>query len=57
LTNKWPVNYGVGKTLGLLPGRVTFVVDKQGIVRKKFSSQLNIEKHISEAIETLKNLK
>ncbi len=50
-------SYGVGKTLGVLPGRVTFVVDKQGVVRMKFSSQLNFEKHIREAIETLKNLK
>lgn len=48
--------YGVGKSLGVLPGRVTFVIDKQGIIRLIFSSQLNFEKHISEAIETLKKL-
>lgn len=48
--------YGVGKSLGVLPGRVTFVIDKQGIVRMTFSSQLNFEKHVSEAIETLKKL-
>jgi thioredoxin-dependent peroxiredoxin len=48
--------YGVGKSLGVLPGRVTFVIDKQGIIRLMFSSQLNFEKHITEAIETLKKL-
>jgi len=48
--------YGVGKSLGVLPGRVTFVIDKQGIIRMIFSSQLNFEKHINEAIETLKKL-
>jgi thioredoxin-dependent peroxiredoxin len=48
--------YGVGKSLGVLPGRVTFVIDRQGIVRMMFSSQLNFEKHISEAIETLKKI-
>ena len=48
--------YGVGKSLGVLPGRVTFVIDKQGIVRLVFSSQLNFEKHITEAIETLKKM-
>jgi peroxiredoxin Q/BCP len=48
--------YFVGKSLGVLPGRVTFVIDKQGIVRMSFSSQLNFEKHITEAIETLKNI-
>lgn len=45
--------YGIGKTLGLMPGRVTFVIDKQGIVRMIFSSQLNFEKHVTEAIEML----
>jgi len=48
--------YGVGKTLGVLPGRVTFVIDKNGIIRMKFSSQLNFEKHIVEAIETIRRL-
>ena len=48
--------YGVGKSLGVLPGRVTFVIDKQGIVRMVFSSQLSFEKHITEAVETLKKL-
>ncbi|MBO0777553.1 MAG: peroxiredoxin [Ktedonobacteraceae bacterium] len=32
--------YGVPTTLGLLPGRVTYVIDKGGIVRHIFSSQL-----------------
>ncbi len=49
--------YGVGKSLGVLPGRVTFVIDKQGNVRMMFSSQLNFQKHVDEAIETLKGMK
>ena len=49
--------FGVGKSLGVLPGRVTFVIDKQGIVRLVFSSQLSFEKHVTEAIEILKKLK
>ena len=32
--------YGVPATLGLLPGRVTFVIDRDGIVRHVFNSQL-----------------
>lgn len=48
--------YGVGKSLGILPGRVTFVIDKQGIIRLMFSSQLNFEKHVDEAIAVLKGL-
>jgi peroxiredoxin Q/BCP len=45
--------YGVPATLGLLPGRVTYVIDKQGIVRHIFSSQFMPEKHIEEALKTL----
>ena len=48
--------YGVPATLGLLPGRVTFVIDKQGIVRRTFNSQFQATKHVSEAIEALKKL-
>ena len=48
--------YGVSKSLGILPGRVTFVIDKQGIIRLMFSSQLSFEKHVDEAIAVLKGL-
>lgn len=48
--------YGVSKTLFVLPGRVTFVIDKQGIIRHIFSSQFNATKHIEEAMNILKSL-
>jgi thioredoxin-dependent peroxiredoxin len=48
--------YGVPTTLGLLPGRVTYIIDKQGIVRHIFSSQFTPEKHITEALKTLQEL-
>src|SRR5260370_19129542 len=37
--------YGVEKTLGLLPGRVTFVIDQGGAVRHIFSSPLQLQPH------------
>jgi thioredoxin-dependent peroxiredoxin len=40
--------------LGLLPGRVTYIADKTGTVRHVFNSQYNAEKHVSEALEKLK---
>jgi len=40
--------------LGLIPGRVTYIVDKQGIVKYIFNSQVRIEKHITEALRILK---
>jgi peroxiredoxin Q/BCP len=48
--------YGVTSTLGLLPGRVTFVIDKRGIVRHVFSSQFRPKKHVEDALEILKEL-
>ena len=45
--------YGVPTTFGLLPGRVTYVIDKEGVVRHIFSSQFTPEKHITEALQTL----
>jgi len=48
--------YGVPASLGIFDGRVTYVIDKKGVVRHMFSSQLNISAHINEALETLKSL-
>ena len=45
--------YGVPNTLGLFPSRVTYVIDREGIVRHVFSSQLGAEKHVEEAIKAL----
>lgn len=45
--------YGVPRTLGLLPGRVTYVIDPDGIVRSVFSSQFKPRKHIDEALATI----
>ena len=46
--------YGVPNTLGLFPGRVTYVVDEAGVVRHIFSSQLSVERHVQEAIGALR---
>ncbi len=44
--------YGVSSMLGV-PGRVTFVIDKQGIVVHVFASQLHFAKHSKEALLAL----
>ena len=46
--------YGVQNSFGLFPGRVTYVIDKEGVVRLVFSSQLGVERHVEEAIEALR---
>jgi peroxiredoxin Q/BCP len=45
--------FGVPSSMGLLPGRVTYVIDKGGIVRYIFSSQLHVTRHVQEALESL----
>ena len=48
--------FGVhSKILGLLPGRVTYVADKNGIIQLIFDSML-ATKHMSKALETVKRL-
>jgi peroxiredoxin Q/BCP len=48
--------YGVPKALGLLPGRVTYVIDRAGIVRSVFNSMFEPQKHVAAALEVLKTL-
>ncbi len=48
--------YGVERTMGILPGRVTYVIDRDGVVRHTFSSRLNATKHVREALAMLQAL-
>lgn len=48
--------FKVGSTLGILPGRATFVIDREGIVRSAFSSQLRFGKHAEDALAVVKSL-
>jgi peroxiredoxin Q/BCP len=48
--------YGIKATLGIIPGRETFIVDKEGVIRHVFRSQLRAKKHIQEALDVLKTL-
>lgn len=49
--------FGVKKTLGLIDGRVTFVIDQQGTIRHAFSSALNARAHVEQALATLESLR
>ncbi len=48
--------YGVKATLGLFPGRATFVIDRQGVIRHVFVSQLRAAAHVGEALAVVKRL-
>ncbi|HLN89010.1 MAG TPA: peroxiredoxin [Candidatus Binatia bacterium] len=45
--------YGVPSTMGIIPGRVTYIIDKEGVVRHIFNSQTQAPRHVEEAKKTL----
>jgi peroxiredoxin Q/BCP len=51
--NKVRELYGVPSTMGILPGRVTYIIDKKGIVRHVFVSQTQAQRHVEEAKKIL----
>ena len=56
--NKIRKQFGVPSDLfGLLPGRVTYVADKNGKVIFIFNSQAKAKEHVDEALRILKDLK
>ncbi|MCL4144362.1 UNVERIFIED_CONTAM: hypothetical protein GTU68_039590 [Idotea baltica] len=57
LKNTTRKKYGVsGSWMGLIPGRETFVIDKDGMIRHRFSSQFQIDQHIQDSLSILENL-
>jgi peroxiredoxin Q/BCP len=49
--------YRVPATLGVIPGRTTFLIDRKGIIQRIFSSQFQPAKHVSEALAALRELR
>lgn len=45
--------YNIKQSLGLIPGRVTFIIDKKGIIRYIFSSQLHVKEHVDKSLKIL----
>jgi peroxiredoxin Q/BCP len=54
--NKVRKLFGIASTLGVVPGRATFVIDKAGVVKYVFSSQWQPAKHAKEALCAVKRL-
>ncbi len=48
--------FGVPSVLGLLPGRVTYVIDGEGTIRHVFNNLLDGPAHRREAIDALRQL-
>ena len=48
--------FGVKALFGLVPDRVTFVIDREGVVRHVFAARLRFGKHVDEALAVVKTL-
>ena len=48
--------YGATAAFGLFPGRVTYVIDQQGVVQYVFDSMFNFKGHVEEALKTLQQI-
>jgi peroxiredoxin Q/BCP len=48
--------WGVKTTLGI-PGRITFIFDKAGVLRHRFQSAIRFSKHVDEALRVVKDLR
>ena len=48
--------FGVQKSLGFMPGRVTYTIDKNGVVRDIFSSPMSAEAHVKQSLETVREI-
>lgn len=49
--------FGVKKKLGFFDGRVTFVIDRSGVVRHVHSAQFAARAHVAEALAALEALR
>lgn len=41
-------------TFGMIPGRVTFIIDKEGILRKIYSNQVGTKAHVTAARDAIR---
>jgi thioredoxin-dependent peroxiredoxin len=48
--------FGVPSALGFIPGRVTYVIDRDGTVRHVTSSMMNIGGHVNDALDVVRKL-
>lgn len=48
--------FGVPRTLGVLDGRVTFVIDSEKTIRHVYNSQLRADRHVLEALAAVRRL-
>lgn len=55
-TGEVHARYGVARHLGVLPERITFVLDGSGVVRHVFSSMVRMKAHVNESLAVVRDL-
>ena len=55
MADRYP-NYSICGLLFYLSGEVTYIIDRQGIVRRMFFSQYTSKKHVDVALQTLQSI-
>lgn len=48
--------YGATTAFGLIPGRITYLIDQEGIVEYVFDSMLNFKGHVEETLKKLQQI-
>ncbi|GAB3677365.1 peroxiredoxin [Salinisphaera aquimarina] len=48
--------FGVGRALGVLANRVTFVIDRHGVIVMRYQAQLAAARHVEKAMTVLRTL-
>jgi peroxiredoxin Q/BCP len=48
---------GIPRFMGFLDGRVTLVLDREGVVQHRFNSMLKAKRHVEEALATVQRLR
>ncbi|MDB9541379.1 peroxiredoxin [Anabaenopsis tanganyikae CS-531] len=54
--NKVRKEYGATMAFGFVPGRVTYVIDQEGVVRFVLDTMFNFQAHVEEALKILQDL-
>ena len=48
--------FGVSRALGLIDGRVTYIVDSKGVIRHVFNDFFNTSRHVTIALQIIEGI-
>lgn len=48
--------FGATTAFGLIPGRITYVIDGEGVIQYMFDSMFNFKGHVEEALKALQQI-